>query len=699
MNTVTLNIKKSVLKQGTILFSIFILSSVFRSILGLKNAEFSVFFDEVLHWNIAKSLISGKGIAFRGVMVARYDILYSFFISFANIVDNTENAYHIALVINAILMSTTIFPVYLFARKAGLSKNYSYGMSCFSVLIPEMTYTCSIVQENLMYPMAIWYFVIFLYVIEDIEKNKKVAGLAIFAFLLCLVKDFALAFFCGTVLFFILEFIIKNNSVKILKALFVYIFVFLIFWIGYRKIINFYTYDANIISKSSSIFDSILKLKIKDLIRMIYPIVVYIVATITFWGVFPIIVLVSLFEKLDEKLKNILKLTGFLFLSYIGVISKVITLSENYDSLTIRIHYRYYFFLIIPVMICFLLVRDKIEVNLKLILLLCLFITLLKTVNSIPTMGSKIDCPIADIFRYMDSDMLKTTVIVLFIIFIAFLFYLLFIKKMILFKVALFLFFLVLFLGDMILGYQTLHPIKEANYNKREEINIINNYIGKRKDNQILLLGNNDHFTFFLESYLQNLYYLITEEEMILTEERNSLQGAVLEGFKTKFLYQTENNPQFIIAGKELNFDGYAQVDLGISNYYLYERNGETVDFSTMPVIKGRYSDNWVNKKCEVIFFDNVEKESLKIEFMVDTYFEDEMEIIVTDGTGYSQSIIATYSRNRYEIEVYKETGESKYLIEFSTKNSYIPSDYYKNGSKDTRELSFRLFDINKIVQ
>lgn len=214
-----------------------------------------------------------------------------------------------------------------------------------------------------------------------------------------------------------------------------------------------------------------------------------------------------------------------------------------------------------------------------------------------------------------------------------------------------------------------------------------------------MLLGNNDHFTFFLESYLQNLYYLITEEEMILTEERNSLQGAVLEGFKTKFLYQTENNPQFIIAGKELNFDGYAQVDLGISNYYLYERNGETVDFSTMPVIKGRYSDNWVNKKCEVIFFDNVEKESLKIEFMVDTYFEDEMEIIVTDGTGYSQSIIATYSRDRYEIEVYKETGESKYLIEFSTKNSYIPSDYYKNGSKDTRELSFRLFDINKIVQ
>ena len=59
-----------------ILFLIFIFSSAIRSILSLKTATVSIIYDELLYWDISKSIYQNSAVMFRNLLISNKDIFY-----------------------------------------------------------------------------------------------------------------------------------------------------------------------------------------------------------------------------------------------------------------------------------------------------------------------------------------------------------------------------------------------------------------------------------------------------------------------------------------------------------------------------------------------------------------------------------------------------------------------------------------------
>lgn len=688
--------KKYLNKEIRNIIIIFVLSILIRSILAIITGEYITFRDELLHLNIAKALANGDGIAFRGYYVKRYDFLYSFCISIATLATNAEVEHILVMVINSILMSSVVFPTYFLSKKFMLNIKYVYAISIISLCIPEMIYTSSVLQENLMYPFAIWYLYLFFLLYENIDKNKNAIILSIFTFILCLVKDFGLAFFTGTVLFFFFELIAnKKNRKFFLKTMLLYSCSFLIIWLMYRRMIERLTYEDTMVIQAGNIFiylfDTILNPS--KLLRLIYPFIIYCISTITFYGIFPILIPFSQYKDLSQKERELLRLSFFIILSYIGVTCILITSKENYNSLNLRIHYRYYFFMIIPIYIVFFSMIKKAKMSISLFILLFFYLLILSITKIALVFGARIDCPIANILDWFNSEMLKQTIVILIIFFVFFCTYLLYRRKNKLAFIFIFVVMFFTFLIDSFIGYKIWYRTKNANQKQRDYILQINKYIERSTNDAedlLLIIGDDEQKIFYLEAYLQQPYKVVTRNEFIAYMNDMKQREIHMEGFSQKFKSKTKVAPTYIITQEYMKIKGYSIVFLD-TDYLLYQLgDGESI-YCEEPVIYGRYHDNWINKDCVLVFSGDKTEEKTKIKLEMDTIFEEEMQVNITDSTGYTQEIIVTPLRNFYEIYVNKMSGEINYEITISTEKSYNPN----NG--DPRQLSYRIYNVIKV--
>jgi len=111
--------------------------------------------DELIYSEMAKSLGSGDLPAVRDETSFAYGIAYPLLISPGwALFDSTIYAFEFAKISNAIIMSTVAIPSYFLARNY-VAKNLSIVVSIFSVLVPSMMYTGTIMTEVVFYPLVI----------------------------------------------------------------------------------------------------------------------------------------------------------------------------------------------------------------------------------------------------------------------------------------------------------------------------------------------------------------------------------------------------------------------------------------------------------------------------------------------------------------------------------------------------------------
>ena len=112
--------------------------------------------DEILYSELAKSIADGAPPAVRGVTALGWGVVYPALVAPAWVLfDDPVTAYHAALVINALVMSSAAIAGYLLARLF-VPPRTSLVVAAMTVLVPSMAYTGVVMTENAFYPLFLW---------------------------------------------------------------------------------------------------------------------------------------------------------------------------------------------------------------------------------------------------------------------------------------------------------------------------------------------------------------------------------------------------------------------------------------------------------------------------------------------------------------------------------------------------------------
>jgi hypothetical protein len=117
-----------------------------------------IFSDELQYWEPARSLATTGGFAIRDVPgTGGFGFLYPTLIAPAFLLfERLPDAYDAVKAINSLLMSLTIFPTYLLARRFA-GRGLSLAAAGLAVAIPALTLTGNVMTENAFYPLtAVW---------------------------------------------------------------------------------------------------------------------------------------------------------------------------------------------------------------------------------------------------------------------------------------------------------------------------------------------------------------------------------------------------------------------------------------------------------------------------------------------------------------------------------------------------------------
>jgi hypothetical protein len=109
--------------------------------------------DEQLYGLLGRSLVAGEGLRILGEPVAYYSLLYPLLVGLPFIWSGVAAAVTQVQALQALLMSATAIPVYLWAQPVA-GRRWALVASGLSVLIPGLAYSGLLMSEALYYPVA-----------------------------------------------------------------------------------------------------------------------------------------------------------------------------------------------------------------------------------------------------------------------------------------------------------------------------------------------------------------------------------------------------------------------------------------------------------------------------------------------------------------------------------------------------------------
>ncbi len=148
-----------------VVFCLYIISVFVRFSLIPHLERLTVCFDELRSYGVAESIATGRAISVFNVDHYYTEILYSTIISPAFLFrTNRIIQFRIIAVINCLFICSGIFPTYLLAKRISRGKEtVALFFSCAYCLLPDLTYSLLIYNENIQLPLSMW-FIYTLYV-------------------------------------------------------------------------------------------------------------------------------------------------------------------------------------------------------------------------------------------------------------------------------------------------------------------------------------------------------------------------------------------------------------------------------------------------------------------------------------------------------------------------------------------------------
>ena len=698
-------------REFKLLLLLFGISVLFRGIVAAYTGEYVVFYDELLHSKIAQGIANGKISFFRGQQIAYSEILYSLVIAPAfAIFKNFDIAHTAVMWINAVLMSSAAFPVYLLGKKF-LTKQWTiWSLVTYSLLIGEMTYTVQVIQENLFYPLMMWALWAFTYIVlEKNDSKKNMCLLGCLAFVLSICKQMALILVVAWVLYFIIEIAFFSNERKksILNFL-LFLLAFFIFSKLYHLAFECVVPDPLPIGASSVIEMIKNVLDWNTLKQFIYLGVVYVFFTVLSTGIFPIPIILGSLRKLTEKEKQLVAMIACYVFVAIATICITIGPLEKFGTLTVNIRTRYYFYIFIPIIMLFLKIMESpkwansAKNNSAVFLIGIGFLA--TTIPLTPGVACHIDAVSAGIYGYLSGNdqeiVLKQ---ILFIIILVTGIFLINGRG----KGICILTGCVLLVGTIFASYHVLelnYPRKEFGTATRQDAVKLSDYIHQQSTNgeeDVLLLisdnvlmGDSVLSDGGFEPYFSPAYHCARYNDMIDNwKSRGEVQFSSLPYHLMNSTWndETGKEPTYIICSKELSLLGYELVELGLNQYHLYERTTGSIAFEY--VEQGVYSDKWISNPVEIAINGNEGGDMAVLTLSVNSpLFEHDLDLEYIDGCG-NKGTVTVPPANTFdeittiEVPIQKAADEKVYSVSLS------PQETMRVGD-DPRDLSFRLYDV-----
>lgn len=296
--------------------------------------------DEMLYYNLSRSIHLGQGLSVHGQPVSFISILYSILLSPLYGLPVGKDIFGTAQLVNIVLMNTAVFPVYFLSKRLGCTKGVCIGICVLSLLLPDLFMSGRYMTEALVYPLFLWTFLACARLMER-QGTIRTVILIILLFLLYLVKEGGVALtaaFCGVLLWNVLE---KKQWKQLIVLVEILVGFFVLY--GCWRLILTYVFkaDLNIQTVYQIQYE---EFSMEHIIQTLGGMLLYLLFIPVGFGVLPFILPLSGCSKRPEERKQLLRLVYIALAMYVAGICYLIFCDEMYDGIYhSRIHLRYVF--------------------------------------------------------------------------------------------------------------------------------------------------------------------------------------------------------------------------------------------------------------------------------------------------------------------------------------------------------------------
>lgn len=575
------------------------LASVFlRFMLANYTKVMTVYPDELRYLSIAKSLFQGKGIIIHNIHTDFQKILYSIIIMPIFAIKSVKIQMILLTLINSVVISSGIIPVYLLAKKILNNKLDILIILFIYITLSDLCYSMTIMSEILYLPLALWgCFLFYILLNSHFSRNKSIiinfiTGLYIY--ILYLNKEIAVSFILAYTCYIFLVILFKKCDFKdkIIDLIAMWLGFFLLFIIFkvtiFRGMGN--SYNQTGISAIASAY---------NIVYMMYAFFYNIILIVLSFFYLPVILPSINFRNMKNDCKKF-----FIFLIWVTIISAAIiaytiSVREDLGRLAPRQHMRYLSFLLMPFLIICLYNLRNIDEKLKkkiiklligsTIIYLLLFIILIKGITN----GSNVDQTTLKyiIFAYqlptltngvgeinfnIGGFLLKSSICIVSFSVI----YLFFKNTKAFIKVFILLLISINVLNNVccIKIFKNDNSIQEVYMNDMVELG---NYVNQSDGNFLAIMNDTiDKYDNLLDTYLNYDNVYVTKKSWIFDNEKNNLFNINNTRIQAKFPwtnYESLNTINYIIIPKNsrLSFaqDSIKEIKLSDNNCFKVYKN------------------------------------------------------------------------------------------------------------------------------
>jgi glycosyltransferase involved in cell wall biosynthesis len=160
------------------LAALYVASVTVQLAFGLRVSSPWIMVDELIYSDMARSFASTGHFLIRGVH-GDYGFVYPLLLSPAyKLLGPTADVYQWTRVINALVMSSAVFPAYLLARRV-VRPAAALAAAALAIAIPSMAYVGTLMTENAFYPIFLWLAFALVVALERPTRNHQLAVLAL----------------------------------------------------------------------------------------------------------------------------------------------------------------------------------------------------------------------------------------------------------------------------------------------------------------------------------------------------------------------------------------------------------------------------------------------------------------------------------------------------------------------------------------
>ncbi len=214
-------------KAFRILLIAFVFLLIIKSIIAITIPSPSIFSDEYYYSKLARSFFFNHEFSIHNESNLLYPPLYPIAISSAYLFSNMKDVYLLMKIINVLLISSIIFPIYFLLKEFLTKKQATISSIVISFFPPLFLMPIYIMAENLFYPLILW-TIFLLYKSQKGNSWLYPILTGIFLGLSFLTKVLGVALFLVPITFVIINKLLKKQTISFSKLLVIYLLAILI---------------------------------------------------------------------------------------------------------------------------------------------------------------------------------------------------------------------------------------------------------------------------------------------------------------------------------------------------------------------------------------------------------------------------------------------------------------------------------------